>query len=100
MSDVLDRSPFSSTRHALSHVVIALGVHVLGSERQLHTASSSAYDSIVHFNTALRLKPQILGEDFSVRNFQVSLMIQASIRYPSLKLMEGTRYNGICVLIA
>ena len=75
MHEMLDQPPFSPSKCALAHIILALGAHILGSEGHGDIPKGSAYDPLDLFSASLKLKPQIMEKDFSVRNFQASLIL-------------------------
>jgi hypothetical protein len=64
-----------SPKRALAHMVIALGVHIIGSEDRRKLPEGPTYNPLVQFNAALKLKPLHLEKSFSVRDFQASLIL-------------------------
>ena len=81
MQEILNQSPSSPPKRALAHIVLAIGTHILGSESRESSRElpkSCAYDPLVQFSAAIKLKSQILEQSFSVRNFQASITLQLS----------------------
>ena len=78
MHKMLDQPPsFSPSKCTLAHIVLALGAHILGSDGRRDRPKGSAYDPMVQFTAAMKLKLQLLEQKYSLRNFQVCLILQS-----------------------
>lgn len=97
--ELLDQSPFSLPAHALAHIILALGAHILASGNPQDTSGDFHHDPLVYFHVGLKLKPQIQGKYFSTRDFQASQ--HASFCFASLQgltQIEGPHRHGILCL--
>lgn len=76
MRELLDplssRALPGSTHNALGHIILALGTHALCSGNTPDKLTELHRDALAHFRASSRCKPKIYGNDFSVRDFQVS----------------------------
>jgi hypothetical protein len=76
MRELLDhlspRAVPTSTHNALGHIILALGIHALASETPPDKLTELRRDALAHFRASSMCKPKIHGNDFSVRDFQVS----------------------------
>lgn len=72
MRGLLDQTKICSARHALAYVTLALGTHTLVSENASDMPVDGTYVPLLHFNIALKYKPQYHVEKFNIQDFQVS----------------------------